>query len=55
MQDRTSVGNAAFEVLAENQDVPVPPGLVRLCSLTDPANYLESAAEVVDQVHRGTG
>ena len=41
--------------LPKTWDAVVPCGLVRLRSLADPANYLGSAAEMVDQVHRGSG
>ncbi|MCO5734295.1 adenylosuccinate lyase family protein [Rhizobium sp. SSA_523] len=39
-----------FDVLVEAQDVVVPLGRERLRSLTDPANYLGSAARMVDQI-----
>jgi 3-carboxy-cis,cis-muconate cycloisomerase len=45
-------GRSLFDVLVEAQDVVVPLGRERLRSLTDPANYLGSAARMVDQVLR---
>lgn len=41
-----------FEVLAQTQDVAVPLGRERLRALTDPTQYLGSAAQMVDRVLR---
>nr|WP_280951508.1 hypothetical protein [Rhizobium sp. H4] len=43
-------GRPLFEVLAETQDVAIPLGRERLHHLTDPANYLGSASQMVDRI-----
>ena len=43
-------GRSLFEELSQMQDVAGPLGIERLRSLTNPANYLGSAAEMVNRV-----
>jgi 3-carboxy-cis,cis-muconate cycloisomerase len=43
-------GKPLFEILVDTQDVAVPLGREKLRSLTDPANYLGSASQMVDRV-----
>lgn len=43
-------GRPLFEVLAGTQEVAIPLGRERLRHLTDPANYLGSASQMVDRI-----
>jgi 3-carboxy-cis,cis-muconate cycloisomerase len=49
-REAAETGKPLFDVLAKVQDVATPLGLERLQALTDPANYLGSAREMVDRV-----
>ena len=49
-REASDTGKSLFDVLAEVRDVATPLGLERLRSLTDPANYLGMAGQMVDRV-----
>jgi len=49
-REAVETGRTLFDVLARVQDVATPLGLERLRELTEPANYLGSAREMVDRV-----